>query len=126
MMYGRSLGKALELFHLDPERWHELAANRAVWRSMLKMGMRASLVRSNGLPTTATLSPSSTSGAHEAVARLRCEDDGSNRWDAHERRSAPSNPKAHQDQLMMPHLMAAQFARQRKTRTCTSLLDLVL
>ena len=39
MMYGRSLGKALELFHLDPERWYELAASRAVWRSMLKMGI---------------------------------------------------------------------------------------
>ena len=25
----RSLGKALELFHLDRARWHELAANRA-------------------------------------------------------------------------------------------------
>ena len=42
MTYGvraQPVGKALGLFHLDCDRWHELAANRAAWRSMLKMGI---------------------------------------------------------------------------------------
>ena len=39
MTYGRSLGKALDHFHLDRGRWHELAANRAAWRAMLQAGV---------------------------------------------------------------------------------------
>ena len=36
MTYGRSLVKAMEKFHLDPARWHELAAQRGPWRAMLR------------------------------------------------------------------------------------------
>ena len=39
MTYGRSLGKALDHFLLDRERWPELAANRAAWRAMLRAGI---------------------------------------------------------------------------------------
>ena len=39
MTYGRSLGKALDHYHLDHSRWHELAANRAAWRAMLHTGV---------------------------------------------------------------------------------------
>ena len=39
MTYGRSLGKALDHFLLDRERWPELAANRAAWRAMLQAGI---------------------------------------------------------------------------------------
>ena len=36
MTYGRSVGKALDVFDLDDKKWPELAADRAVWRAMLK------------------------------------------------------------------------------------------
>jgi len=39
MTYGRSLGKALDHYHLDRERWPELAANRTAWRAMLQAGV---------------------------------------------------------------------------------------
>ena len=39
MTYGRSVNKAMAHFHLDPARWHELAADRAAWRQMLKDGV---------------------------------------------------------------------------------------
>ena len=42
MTYGRSVGKAMAHFHLDPARWHELAADRAAWRQMLKDGVAPS------------------------------------------------------------------------------------
>ena len=38
MTYGRSVSKALAHFHIDPARWHELAADRTAWRRMLKDG----------------------------------------------------------------------------------------
>ena len=38
MTYGRSLGKALEKFGVDPRRWAELAADRGAWRQMLRVG----------------------------------------------------------------------------------------
>ena len=39
MTYGRSVSKALAHFHVDPARWHELAADRTAWRRMLKDGV---------------------------------------------------------------------------------------
>ena len=36
--YGRSLGKALDVFDLDHSKWHELAADRCAWRAMLASG----------------------------------------------------------------------------------------
>ena len=39
MTYGRSLGRAMDHFQLDRDRWHELAANRAAWRAMLRDGL---------------------------------------------------------------------------------------
>ena len=39
MTYGRSLGKALDHYHLDRGRWHELASNRTAWRAMLQAGV---------------------------------------------------------------------------------------
>ena len=38
MTYGRSLGKALDVFDLDHSKWHELAADRCAWRAMLASG----------------------------------------------------------------------------------------
>ena len=33
MTYGRSLFKAMDKFSIDTTRWHELAADRAAWRT---------------------------------------------------------------------------------------------
>ena len=38
MTYGRSLAKALDTFHIDARKWHELAADRAAWRETLRLG----------------------------------------------------------------------------------------
>ena len=38
MTYGRTVGKALDVFDLDPKKWPALAADRAAWRAMLKSG----------------------------------------------------------------------------------------
>jgi hypothetical protein len=38
MTYGRTLGKALDKFHIDREMWPQLAANRAAWRETLRLG----------------------------------------------------------------------------------------
>ena len=38
MTYGRSVFKAMDKFHLDTVRWHELAAQRGQWRQMLGAG----------------------------------------------------------------------------------------
>ena len=38
MTYGRSLGKALDVFDLDHSKWHELAADRCAWRAILASG----------------------------------------------------------------------------------------
>ena len=39
MTYGRTISKALVKFHIDEARWPELAADRPVWRKMLKSGL---------------------------------------------------------------------------------------
>ena len=36
MTYGRSVGKALDAFGLDHNKWPELAADRLAWRAMLR------------------------------------------------------------------------------------------
>ena len=41
MTYGRSLGKALDHFSIDRETWHELAADRPVWRETIRLGYPA-------------------------------------------------------------------------------------
>jgi hypothetical protein len=41
MTYGRSIHKALKLFHIDPETWVDLAADRPVWRETLRLGQPA-------------------------------------------------------------------------------------
>ena len=38
MTYGRSIGRALDHFHIAEARWHELAADRGVWRGTLADG----------------------------------------------------------------------------------------
>lgn len=38
MTYGRSVFKALDAFGVDTARWHEFAADRGAWRSMLQQG----------------------------------------------------------------------------------------
>ena len=47
MTYGRSVGKALDTFGLDHNKWPELAADRLAWRVMLRSGVR------RAVPTTA-------------------------------------------------------------------------
>ena len=42
LTYGRAMGKAMDIFDLDPSRWHELAADRAAWRTMLSGGIAPS------------------------------------------------------------------------------------
>ena len=38
MTYGRSAGKTMGEFNIDRHSWHELAADRAVWRETLRLG----------------------------------------------------------------------------------------
>jgi len=40
MTYGRSVGKALDTFGLERDKWPELAADRLAWRAMLRSGVR--------------------------------------------------------------------------------------
>ena len=41
MTYGRTLGKALKKFNINIDTWHELAAERGVWRETLRLGYPA-------------------------------------------------------------------------------------
>ena len=41
MTYGRTLGKALKKFNITSDTWHELAAERGVWRETLRLGYPA-------------------------------------------------------------------------------------
>ena len=41
MTYGRSLGKALDQFHIDRDTWTTLAADRSVRRETLRLGYPA-------------------------------------------------------------------------------------
>ena len=38
MTFGRSIGAALDDFHVDRRTWHELAADRSAWRQTLRLG----------------------------------------------------------------------------------------
>ena len=54
MAYGRTVGKALDVFDIDRKRWPELAADRAAWRSTLQSGEPPSAFRATP-PTPAAL-----------------------------------------------------------------------
>ena len=54
MTYGRTVGKALDVFDIDRKRWPELAADRAAWRSTLQSGEPPSAFRATP-PTPAAL-----------------------------------------------------------------------
>jgi hypothetical protein len=41
MTYGRTIGKALDKFHIDRDMWPQLAANRGAWRETLRLGRPA-------------------------------------------------------------------------------------
>jgi hypothetical protein len=45
MTYCRSVGKALDTFGLDHNKWPELAADRLAWRAMLRSGVRRAAAR---------------------------------------------------------------------------------
>ena len=38
MTYGRSIGKALDIFNFDREIWPQMAADRALWRDSIALG----------------------------------------------------------------------------------------
>ena len=42
MTYGRTIGKALDMFDINPKKWPELAADRAAWRGTVR-GRRSDL-----------------------------------------------------------------------------------
>ena len=52
MTYGRSVFKALDVFGLDTSRWHELAAQRPVWREMIRTGLTPAAFRPPPSPPT--------------------------------------------------------------------------
>ena len=54
MTYGRTVGKALDVYDLDPQKWPALAADRAAWRAMLKSGQTPPEYRARP-PTPAAL-----------------------------------------------------------------------
>ena len=56
MTYGRSVGKALALFQVDPTRWHELAADRGAWRRMLEDGVAPAAFRPQARPPSPRIS----------------------------------------------------------------------
>ena len=54
MTYGRSLGKALDVFDIDHKKWPLLAADRAAWRDTLQTGQPPPAFRA-APPTPAAL-----------------------------------------------------------------------
>ena len=58
MTYGRSVGKALDTFGLDHNKWPEFAADRLAWRAMLR----------SGEPPSDYRAPSPTPGAARPIA----------------------------------------------------------
>ena len=83
MTYGRSVGKALDTFGLDHNKWPELAADRRAWRAMLRSGepppdYRAPSPTPAALPIALTRAEA-THGGHqrrhpELHAAARCDD----------------------------------------------------
>ena len=73
MTYGRTVGKALDVYDLDPKKWPALAADRAAWRAMLKSGQpppeyRARPLTPAALPIAYTRARRSTTAA--TVAKI--------------------------------------------------------
>ena len=66
MTYGRSLGKALDVFDLDHSKWHELAADRCAWRAMLASGTPPPAFRA--LPPQPTAPPLALGRARRSSA----------------------------------------------------------
>ena len=53
MTYGRSVGVALDDFHIDRRMWHELAADRSSWRKTLRLGHPPGYVQPPPTPSLA-------------------------------------------------------------------------
>ena len=73
MTYGRSVFKAMDKFHLDTARWHELAAQRGQWRQMLCAGF-APVAYHPPSADTSTDPVTRATRPHEAGAALRARD----------------------------------------------------
>ena len=80
MTYGRSLGKALDVFDLDHLKWPELAADRSAWRGMLASGQPPTAFRAPPLqPAAPPLAlgrarRSSAARTDAAIAASACDD----------------------------------------------------
>ena len=61
--YGRSVGKALDTFGLDRNKWPELAADHLAWRAMLRSGVR------RAVPRGVSGQGSSTAGSLETATK---------------------------------------------------------
>ena len=57
MTYGRSIGRALDEFHIDRRTWHELAADREAWRETLRLGHPPGFVAAPPTPPLALTRP---------------------------------------------------------------------
>ena len=57
---GRSVGKALALFQVDPTRWPELASDRGAWRRMLESGIAPAAFRPQARPLSPRISRNKT------------------------------------------------------------------
>ena len=55
--YGRSIGRALDEFHIDRRTWHELAADREAWRETLRLGHPPGFVAAPPTPPLALTRP---------------------------------------------------------------------
>ena len=86
MTYGRTIGKALDKFHIDRETWPLLAADRSAWRETLRLGRRQ---RS-----------ANPSGSHSAPAR-----------NSHRRSGGASGQHPRRLQLSCNPLYALRFLR---------------
>ena len=58
MTFGRSIGAALDDFHVDRRTWHELAADRSAWRQTLRLGQSPGYVEAPPTPPLALTRPS--------------------------------------------------------------------
>ena len=87
MTYGRSVGKALDTFGLDHNKWPELAADRLAWRAMLRSGVRRAVPTCTArrlrppppCPSRSHTRAQATHGGHqrrhpELHAAARCDD----------------------------------------------------
>ena len=65
---GRSVGKALALFQVDPTRWPELASDRGAWRRMLESGIAPAAFRPQARPPSPRIARTKTH-AHQNPTR---------------------------------------------------------